>query len=104
MACVLKQAAVQLAGFQAVALRMLRRARQLIRPPYRSICHPVPVLQAAHNGLLQSSQLVQLLILVRDRLGPLRLHTQARHFSLPASSNPSLIAPFTANNADKMHA
>ena len=82
MARVLKQAAVQLACFQAVALRMLRRARQLIRPSQGCISCPVPVLHAADYGLLQAGQLVQLLILMRDRLGPLRLHGQDTHITL----------------------
>ena len=73
MPCVLQQDGVQLPGLQAVALRMLRCARQLIGAPDRCAGGLVPLLQAAHNGLLQVCELVQLLILVRDCLGPLRL-------------------------------
>ena len=43
MARVLEQAAVQLAGLQAVALRMLRRASQLVSAPHGRIGRPVPI-------------------------------------------------------------
>ena len=98
MAGVLKQAGVQLAGFQAVALRMLRCARQLVRPPHGCIGRPVPVLQAAHDGLLQACQLVQLLILVRDCLSPLRLHRQLD----TSVRSLCMVTPCPARNADRI--
>ena len=102
MTCVLKQAAVQLAGFQTIALRMLRCARQLIRPPHGCISRPVPVLHAADNGLLQAGQLVQLLILVRDCLGPLRLHGQDTHIRVVIVVRPIMMAPASPETAGRI--
>ena len=46
----------------------------------------MPVLQAADDGLLQSGQLVQLLVLVRHCLRPLGLHMQDKRVRLSSHS------------------